>query len=138
VAVVDAIQVHGQDLVFRKALLERDRKDHLVHFASDRFLRGQQLDLHQLLGDGAAALVQAAMGDVHPQGACRRPGVDCTVVVEVAVFGRKRRRRRVRPHLAEMQAHVVVPGGTPVLDQAPIAIENDDVPRSEYVLAWIG
>src|SRR6266849_1144269 len=37
VTVIDAIQVHSQDLVLRKALFERDRKDHLMHFAATDF-----------------------------------------------------------------------------------------------------
>src|SRR2546422_9186369 len=91
VAVVHAVHVHGQDLILREPLLEGHRKHHLVDLALDRLLRRQELDLHQLLRDGAAALVQTAGGDVDPQGSQRRADIDAAVVVEVAVLGRQRR-----------------------------------------------
>ena len=57
---IDAVQVHAEDLVFGVALLERDCEDDLLDFSRDRFFRREQLDLHQLLCDRAAPLMQPA------------------------------------------------------------------------------
>src|SRR6266550_8327662 len=59
VSEVHAVEIHAEDLVFRVALLERYCKDDLLDLARQRFLRREQLDLKQLLRDGAATLVEA-------------------------------------------------------------------------------
>ena len=64
---IDAVQIHREDLILRKALLESDREDHLVNLPGHRLLRREELDLHQLLGDRAPALVQPPVRDVDPQ-----------------------------------------------------------------------
>src|SRR5207249_6647446 len=46
--------------------------------------------------------------------------------------------RRLRTHLLERQRDVVVARRAPILDQLAVAIEHDDVPRREHVLAWVG
>ena len=137
VAEVHAVQVHAEDLVFGVALLEHDRQDDLLDLARQRFLRREQLDLHQLLRDGAAAFVQPMRRDIDPCGSRRRPGVDRAVVVEVAVLCREHRLGHVRPHLLEGEGDVEVASGTPVFDQLAVVIEHDDVARREDVLAWV-
>ena len=134
---IDAVQVHAEDLVLGIPLLERDRQHDLLHFSRHRFLRGKQLDLHQLLSDRAAPLVQPAGCDVDPCGARRRHGVDRAVVVEVAIFGREDGFGRVGAHLLELQRDVVVTGRTPVFDQLAVAIEHHHVARREHVLAGV-
>ena len=67
VSEIDAVQIHREDLILREALLESDREDHLVNFPGHRLLRREELDLHQLLGDRAPALVQPPVRDVDPQ-----------------------------------------------------------------------
>src|SRR5258708_27995952 len=38
----------------------------------------------------------------------------------------------------EVEVDVVVPGGVPVLEQLPVAIEHDDVARRQHVLSRVG
>ena len=134
---VHAVQVHPENLVFGVALLERNCQDDLLDLACYRFLRREQLDLHQLLRNGAATLVEAVRGDVDPSGARRRPGVDRAVVVEVAVLCREHRIRCIRAHLLQGEGDVIVACRTPVFDQLAVVVEHHHVASREHVLARV-
>ena len=106
VAVVDAVQVHVEDLVFGVALLQRGGQNGLLQLAEDRFLGREQLDLDQLLADRAAALLRGSAGQVGERGPDGGGHVDRPVVVEVAVLRGERGRGSVLAHVLERE-HVV-------------------------------
>ena len=135
---IDAVEVHPQDLVFGISLLQRDGEDHLLEFSGYRSLRSEQLDLDQLLRDGAATLVDPARRDVDPCGAGDRQRIDRAVVVEVAILRRQYGFRRVWAHLLDAQGEVVMAGRAPVLDQLAVAVEHSHVARRKHVLARVG
>ncbi|GBC87787.1 hypothetical protein HRbin12_01805 [bacterium HR12] len=102
VAEVDRVQVPGEDLVLRELLLELDRQEHLAHLLPEGSGRhhvdlltglgiglvGPGVDvLHQLLGDGGAALHGLPHHQVRPGGPQDPDRVEPGVLVEVLVLG---------------------------------------------------
>ena len=137
VAKVHPIQIHAEDLVFRVALLERDRKHHLLDLSREGFLWREELDLDQLLRDGAGAFVEAPRRDVHPRRPRDRRRVERTVVVEVAVLGSEDALGRVRPHLLQRQGDVIVACRAPILDELAVSVEHHDIARGKHVLTRV-
>ena len=60
VAEVDLVQVHLEDAVLRVAALQLQRQHRLLQLALEALVRREEEHLGQLLGDGAAALHEAA------------------------------------------------------------------------------
>ena len=85
VAEVHDVEVALEDLVLGHQLLEPAGEHGLPSLPSDRLLVAELL-LHDLLGDGRAALDDLAFVDVAHQGADRRSGVEPVVAVEVGVL----------------------------------------------------
>ena len=85
---VDGVQVRGEDLVLRPALLELPGEGGLTELAADRLLVRQVRVLDELLGDRRAALHGAAMRHVGPERARHAAHVDAAVLVEALVLGR--------------------------------------------------
>ena len=116
---VDGVQVVLQDLVLRQLLLDLDADDELVDLARQRPLLGQVVVLHQLLGDGRAALQRPAAQVVpgRAQDAGRR---EAAVLVELPVLRRQhralqadrdlRQRHRLPVGLAEAAEHGLAVG----------------------------
>ena len=119
------------------ALLQRLREDRLLDLAEDGLLGREELDLHQLLGDGAATLRVAARGQVDPGGARGRAPVDGAFVVEVSVLGGDRRGRAVLAHLLQLQNHVVHALGVALLDLLAVAVVDDDRTGEHVVLPGV-
>jgi hypothetical protein len=88
---VDLVQIDLEYLVL--VVLEfQDQGDHeLTDLAPKGALGGEKIILGQLLGDGGAALADAARPDIHPQGAKYPHQVHAVVLVEICILGRQDR-----------------------------------------------
>ena len=69
-------------------MLDLDREDHLVELAQDRPVLGEVDILDQLLGDGAAALVEAKMEQVLQAGLPGAQQVQGAVLVKRPILDR--------------------------------------------------
>ena len=87
-AEINAVEVAGQDLVFRIVMLDPQRQHHLLDLARHRALGRQEQVFRQLLGDGRAALHQMPRPPVDEQGAGDPDRVDAEMVVETLILGR--------------------------------------------------
>src|SRR6266851_767388 len=58
-------------------------------------------------------------------------------MIEVAILGCEGRGGCVLPHLIETEVDVVVTGRVPVLYETAVAIEHDDIARSQHILARV-
>src|SRR6202022_4832347 len=87
VSVVHAIQIELKDLVFAVTTLQGVGDKRLPYLPSQRLLGRVQLDLDQLLADGAAALDGATRDGAAHHRWTDAAEVGGAVVVEVAVLG---------------------------------------------------
>ena len=83
VSEVHGVQVRGEDLLLRPALLEAPRQGRLAHLAPDRAAVVGAGVLDELLGDRRAALDDAVLPDVRPERAADRAHVHAAML-EVA------------------------------------------------------
>ena len=104
VTVVDGVEVHEQNLVFRVLLLKLHRQVHLAHLA----LEGDVVHFvdedgvaHKLLGDGGRAFA-ARPRDVHDERTGDAHEVEAAVVVEALVLGGDGSLEDVRADLAQL------------------------------------
>ncbi len=100
VAEVDRVEVALEDLVLGHLVLEAGGQHRFLELALEILLGREQGVLHQLLGDGGAALEHVAGGDVGRQGPGGRPQVDAGVVVEGLVLDRE---HGVDHHLGDLR-----------------------------------
>ena len=84
---VDVVDVVFQDLVLGILALGDIRHQDLLDLAPPVALAGQEKILHQLLGQGRAALAHAMRGEVHPGGFDDTDQVDAVMLVEAMVLG---------------------------------------------------
>ena len=84
---VDLVQVHLEDPVLRVPPLQLEREHGFLHLALEALVRREEEDLGQLLGDGAAALDDAAPAVVLGDRPRDADGVDAPVIVEALVLG---------------------------------------------------
>ncbi len=87
VAEVDLVEVEVKDLLLGQPLLHPAGEDRLLELARVGALRSQQQALGHLLGDGAAALHDAASLEVFPGGTDDGDEVDPPVLVEIGILG---------------------------------------------------
>ncbi len=87
VAEVDLVQVHLEDAVLRVAPLELEGEHRLLELALEALVRGEEEDLGELLGDGAAALHDAPAPEVLVDRARDAGRVHSVVGVEARVLG---------------------------------------------------
>src|SRR5437763_5668739 len=101
IAVVDRVQVAGEDLVLRPAAAELDRETRLSDLPLEGALATGVEVAHELLRDRRSAFDDLAGADVTPE--CTRDPdvVDTAVLVEAAVLDRDRRRRQPARHPPE-------------------------------------
>ena len=124
-AEIDAVEIELEDLLLGELVLEPDRQHHLLQLARHRALLRQEEVLGQLLGDGRAALRDAASQHVGDHGAHEAERVDAVVRVEPPVLDRQERLRQVGRHLLERDrgaAHLAAVG-------EHAAVERDDLHR---------
>ena len=85
-AEVDLVQVQLQDVLLVGAALQHEGEQRLLGLAPEGALGGQEEVLHELLGDGAAAL-DVALGPDVPEGRPHDPeGVEARVAEEAPVL----------------------------------------------------
>src|SRR5262249_26594257 len=84
---VDLVQVHLENSILRIAALELDREERFLQLSLEALIRGEEQNLGELLGDGAAALDDPSPAVVLYDGPRDADGVDAPVRVEAAVFG---------------------------------------------------
>src|SRR5947208_6434209 len=101
IAVVDGVQVAGEDLVLRPAAAELDREARLLDLALEGALAAGVQVADELLRDRRSAFDDLAGADVAPERAGDPDVVDAAVLVEAAVLDRDRGRRQPARHPAE-------------------------------------
>jgi hypothetical protein len=127
--VVDGVEIHLEDLLFRVAAVEVHRQRGLAQLALDGrwWIRADEDLLDQLLADRAAALVDVVVGIVGD----RRPGdaadVDAAVLVKRPVFDRDRCLANEGRHGFQRNHDAMVTMITDVVDQRAMAVEDQHV-----------
>ena len=86
VAEIDRGQIARQDLVLGQPAFQPEGDDHLLRLALEAAVGAEEAGLGQLLGDGAAALADAAGLDVGDHGPADGARVDAPVPAEAAVL----------------------------------------------------
>ena len=132
VSEVDRRQVALEDLALPEAPFQCERHGDLAQFAQERPLLAEEVVLHHLLRDRAAALAHAARGPVHAQRPQKRADVDAGMGEEACVLGRQHRIDRMGRCVADPERLA----GTPVLVEDAVErarIELDGVRRSPVV-----
>src|SRR3546814_3174585 len=94
-AEVDPVEVDGEDLVLGEAVLQPERQHDLLDLALQSAIRAEEEVLGKLLGEGGAALGDAAFAQVHVNRTKKAAIVDAAVLVEAAVLHRDHRPRQV-------------------------------------------
>ena len=107
-AEVDRVQVAREDLVLRQPVFQLPGEHRLAHLAGDRSVGPGVQVLHQLLGDRRAALLDAAVADVHVGGTEDRPTIDPVVEVEATVLDRDGRVADPRGDLGRPKDHAIL------------------------------
>ena len=86
-AEIDPVEVDGEDLLLAELGLEPDGVDQLLQLAAEGALVVEVEVLHQLLGDRAAALDDAAGAEVGQRGAGEAEHVDAEMAPEAGILG---------------------------------------------------
>jgi uncharacterized protein len=105
----DLVQVGLQDLLLGVAVLQQDGHHRLVELALQALLVGQVEVLHQLLGQGAAALHGAPGTQVGPGRAQDADRIHAPVGEEAPVLGGEQRRDEPRRHVGQRHQDAVLP-----------------------------
>ena len=95
----DLIDIGVHEIGLAEVRIERHRHDRLAQLARQRLARGEKVAAHQLLGEGAGALLDLSGARVHPQRAQNSLWIDAVVSVELAVLDRLERCGQERRHL---------------------------------------
>src|SRR6185503_15355539 len=90
-AEIDARQITGEDLLLGEPPLERQRQKYLAELARKAALGSEIVELHELLGDGAAALAHRTGRKVGARRAQEAAQIDAVVAVEAAILDRHHR-----------------------------------------------
>ncbi|MNQ38873.1 hypothetical protein D3C85_524670 [compost metagenome] len=112
------VQVGLEDLALVVVQLQQHRHHGLSGLARDAALVGQVEVLHQLLGQGTAALAQLAGRGIDPEGTDDRLGRYAEVVEELAILHRHQGFDQVGRHLVEVdQDAIFIVRGVKTADQ---------------------
>ncbi len=122
-AEIDAVEIKLEDLVLAEFPLQPDRQHHFLQLAPDRALLGQEQVLGELLGEGRAALRDAAMQHVGGHGAHEPDRIDAEMAVEAAVLDGDEGTRQIGRQVLESDGGAVhfAAGGK------RLAVEADDL-----------
>ena len=124
-AVVDGVEVVGQDLGLGLLLVDLQRDDQLLALAGQGLVLGQEVVLDVLLGDRGATLGRPAL-DRGDEGATDAGGADALVLVEAAVLGGEQGVLHVHRHLRQRhRLTVAVHLGDPVHLGLAVAVVDD-------------
>ena len=100
-AEIDGIEIELEDFLLAQRVLDPRRHDHLANFALVGEVFADQQVLHDLLGDGRAALRAPGAGEVADEGADQAALVDPLVLIEALVLGRDERLLHVLRNVGE-------------------------------------
>ena len=92
----DLIDIGVHEIGLGEVRIERHRHDRLAQLSRERLAGIEEVAAHQLLREGAAALLDLAGAHVDPGRAQHRNGVDAVMSVELAVLDRLERRGQER------------------------------------------
>src|SRR2546423_5578676 len=126
IAVVDRVQVAGEDLVLRPAAAQLDREARLLDLALEGPLAAGVEVAHELLRNRRPAFDDLAGADVAPERAGDPDVVDAAVLVEAAVLDRNGRRRQPARHPAETD-RLAVPLRGDRAEQRPVRRVDEGV-----------
>ena len=121
---IGAVQIELQDLALREVRLEPEREIGLLDLALQRALVGEEEVLGELLGDGGAALHDAARPGVLHQRAEGAHDVDAEMLEEAAVLRRDHRLDEVVRQVLELDGIVLQDAA--LADDVAIAVEEGD------------
>ena len=121
---VHRVQVLREDLVLRVALLELERELRFVDLAPEGLLVAYDRVLDVLLGDGGAALDDAAGRDVREGRSDHGLHVDAAVLVEALVLHGDDRVADVLRDLRERNDHTVLPSVERGDQRAVVGVEE--------------
>src|SRR4029453_4242026 len=85
-AEIDPIEIKLENVRLAELSLEPKRKHELVHLAPGRAFLGKKQVLGELLGNGRAALRDAAAKNIGGGGARKPNGIDPEMAIKAAVF----------------------------------------------------
>ena len=85
-AEIDAVEIELENLRLGEFALEPERQQHFLQLAGDRALLRQEKIFGELLGDGRAALGDAAVQDVGDERAADAERIDAIMLVEAAIL----------------------------------------------------
>ena len=100
-AEIDRVEVELENLRLAQRMLEPGGHDHLADLAVIGQVLAHQEVLHDLLGDGRAALRASGLREIADEGADQAALVDALVPVEALVFGRQERLLHVLGNVGE-------------------------------------
>src|SRR5207248_138750 len=89
----DLVDVGVHEIRLGEVRIQRHRHDRFANLARERLSRAEEVASHQLLREGAPALLDLPGAHVHPESAQHRNRVDAVMAVELAVLDRFQRRR---------------------------------------------
>ena len=121
---IGAVEIQLEDLVLGQPRFQPHRQERLLDLALDRALVGQKQVLGELLGDGGAALHDAAGARIGDQRARGAGDIDAEMLVEAPVLGREHRLDQVVGKLVERD-RIVVPDAARA-DLVAVAVEEGD------------
>src|SRR3989304_787367 len=88
---VHIVQVELEDVVLAGAALEDDREVRFEELPAESPLRGEEVVLHQLLGEGAGALLDLSAPEVVHERAGNPDGIESRVIEKASILGREYR-----------------------------------------------
>ncbi len=107
-AQVHLVKIGLEDLLFAVVQLQQHRHRHFHQLAGESAVLREPEILHQLLGQGAAALHQAAGFNVGHHGAGQPPRRDPVVLIEITVLGGQQHLHQQRRHPVQGHEHPVL------------------------------
>jgi len=119
-AEINPVQIERQDLLLGEGVFQPERQQQFLTLAPNGAVGRKENILGQLLGDGAAALNQAAGTDIGDDGAHQALGIDAEMAVEAAVFRRQQGIGQIGGQFVEIDLLAV---------EVPIARQNLPIGR---------
>ena len=123
VAEINAIEIGLENLTLRKSPVDAQCQQRFFHLAVERPVPRQRYQTDQLLGNGAAAGLQAAFLHIHESRARDAEEIHPGMLEEVAIFGRQHGRDHRRGDAVEGDARPVLAGEGK--DQLIVAVEDE-------------
>src|SRR6266700_1616264 len=124
-AEIDGIEIELEDFRLAERALDPRRHDHLADLALVGEVIAHQQVLHDLLGDGRAALRPPGLGEAIDEGADQAALVDPVVLVEAFVLGREEGFLHVLGDIGERNPHSALVLLEDFGERPTVAVEED-------------